>query len=96
LKYWRKLDDNEPLAELRSEFWGMGMAEDEEVRRVEQQSTFNPREGEDDDTDEIEDDGKTGYVLEIESDAIYMDKIFVRVSVITSGENSTVFMTLAG
>jgi hypothetical protein len=51
------------------------MVEDDDVDKIE-------------DDEESEDDGKTGYVLEIDNDAIYMDKIFVRVSVFTSGEKA--------
>jgi translation initiation factor RLI1 len=103
LEQFQKLDSGDLLAQLHSKFWGTGMAENEQVRGVArgvgQQSTSNLSKGEDDgkeDDEEREDDGKTGFVLEIDNNAIYMDKIFVRVSEFTSGKNSTFLTTLVG
>jgi hypothetical protein len=97
-KKWRKLDHNDPLAQLHSKFWGKGMAKEEEARRVQQQSTFNPREMDDDGNgaDESEDDGKTAYILKLNNRAFNLSKILIRVSVFVLGNISTVFTNLLG
>jgi hypothetical protein len=77
---WTRVHDNQPLAKLHAKFWGRPIPE-EEARHVQQQSTSHPSESNDDDTDADEDeDIKTGYVLEIDNDAINIQRIWVRVS----------------
>jgi hypothetical protein len=70
---------------------------EEEASSLNQQSTSGPSKREDDDMDESnEDDTKTGYVLVLNNNAIDMESIWVRVSVFTLGEISTVFRNLVG
>ena len=76
---WTRVHDSQPLAKLHAKFWGRPIAE-EEARHVQQQSTSHPSESNDDDTDaDEEEDIKTGYVLEIDNDAIRIQRIWVRV-----------------
>ena len=88
LEKWGRLGDSEPLAELHAKFWGKSMAEEENAWRVKQQSTSDPGEGEDDNTDEGEDDDITSgcYVLDIDNDGVNIQSIWVRVSVFQPGE----------
>jgi hypothetical protein len=82
LEKWRKLSDNQSLSMLHAAYWGKSMTE-EEAWRVEQRWTSHPSESKGHDADESED--KTGYVLDINSDAIDIKSILVRVSVLTLG-----------
>jgi hypothetical protein len=78
------------------------MAAEKVAWRVKQQSTSYPSDNntdecEDDDIHEREGDDKYGhYVLDIGIKAIKIRRIWVRVSVLTMGEMSTVFTNLAG
>jgi hypothetical protein len=93
---WRRLSDNQSLAQLHAKFWGKtwSMAEEEEAWRVRQHSTSNPSESEDDDDD---DDIKPGcYFLDIDNEAIKMRSIWIRVSVFRMVEISTCFTNLTG
>ena len=92
LKEWPKLDHSDELAQLHSKFWGKDMAEEDEVRRVDQYSTSDPNEGEDDESKG--DDRKTGYILEINNDVLLLKKILIRVSALTLSEISTVSTNL--
>ena len=74
---WPRLDDNKPLAQLHTKFWGTSMAEEEEAWRAKQQPTFRLNESKDDDI------GPGCYVLDINNKAIGIQRLWVRVSTFT-------------
>jgi hypothetical protein len=86
LEKWQRLDDSEPilepLAQLHKTFWGKSMPIAEEELRVEKPLASNPSES---------DSTETGYVLDIDNQAINIKRIWVRVSVFTLDKFSTLF-----
>jgi hypothetical protein len=79
---WQRLDDSEPLAQLHKTFWGKSMPIAEEELRVEKPLASNPSES---------DSTETGYVLDIDNQAINIKRIWVRVSVFTLDKFCTLF-----
>ena len=91
LNEWNRLDDSEPLAQLRAKFWGTGMQEDEQWRDEELLTS-----DESDPTESDDDDLKPCcHVLDIDNKSVTrMKTIWVRVSVFTIGVISVTLYSL--
>jgi hypothetical protein len=107
LEKWEKVDDDYPLAQLHSKFWGTSMQEEEDAWRAKERLTptpsddnRKPNEKPGNGTDESEDDDDDiipgCYVLDINNDGIEFKSIWVRVSVFLLGKLSGVFMNVVG
>jgi hypothetical protein len=84
LEEWNRLGDSEPLAQLRAKFWGRGMPEEEAWR-------------DDDPTENEDDDIKPGCrILDLDNEAIWLKRIWVRVSMGEISSVTPVFTNFVG
>jgi hypothetical protein len=96
---WRKLPSEDPMAQLHAKFWGVSLAPEVETWRNEQQSTSDHSDeisGGDIDEDEDDDIIPGCCILNLNSDAIEYERIWVRVSVFRFDETGIVLTKLAG